>query len=177
MSKTIRYHVCFLGLIAALMATAPVSAQERREVPEFRTYGQPASPEEGRIIDGLIQQYKDAWAAQDVEYYMALHAKDTEWINAYARMFQSDSALAEFIEYRLFPAFDSAKSKEEVANMRIISIRYIPGHAAIVHIYTDGSRGPSRNSEEPLRRTHLHVVLEKQSDDWKIVHTAIMDAR
>jgi hypothetical protein len=46
-----------------------------------------------------------------------------------------------------------------------------------VHLYTDGQRGESRNEGEQLRRTHIHLVLERKVRDWKIVHTAIMDAR
>ena len=61
--------------------------------------------------------------------------------------------------------------------MKTISIRYLGDDAAVVHLYTDGQRGPSRNEGEALRRTHLHLVLEKQSADWKVAHTAIMDAR
>jgi hypothetical protein len=44
-------------------------------------------------------------------------------------------------------------------------------------LYTDGQRGASRNAGEDRRRTHVHLVLERQDAGWKIVHTAIMDAR
>ena len=40
-----------------------------------------------------------------------------------------------------------------------------------------GERGPSRNAGEEMRRTHLHLVLAELDAGWKIVHTAIMDAR
>ena len=106
-----------------------------------------------------------------------LHADDVEWINAYARLFQDAASLGEFIEQRLFPAFDSAVSQQEIANMRAISVRYVGDDAAVVHMYTDGERGVSRNAGKKMRRTHIHLVLEKQQCDWKIVHTAIMDAR
>ena len=61
--------------------------------------------------------------------------------------------------------------------MRAISVRYVGDDAAVVHMYTDGERGVSRNAGKKMRRTHIHLVLEKQQCDWKIVHTAIMDAR
>lgn len=61
--------------------------------------------------------------------------------------------------------------------MRPISVRYLGDDAAVVHMYTESPRGTSRNAGEDLRRTHFHLVLGKQDSAWKIVHTAIMDAR
>jgi uncharacterized protein (TIGR02246 family) len=164
-------------LLAAALLALPGAAQERREIPAARTYGEPANSAERSAIEALIEQYKDAWSRQDTQAWIALHAADTEWINAYARMFQGAMPLAGFIEHRLFPAFDSSASRQEIANMRTISVRYMGDDAAVVHMYTDGPRGPSRNAGESLRRTHLHLVLSKSSSVWKIVHTAIMDAR
>ena len=61
--------------------------------------------------------------------------------------------------------------------MQTVSIRYLGDDAAVIHTYTEGQRGPSRNEDEELRRTHVHLVLGKQNGVWKIFHTAIMDAR
>lgn len=165
------------ALVAGLIFSCCTSAQERRVVPEFRTYGKPATTSDAAAIDALIRQYKKSWGQQDVDGLMALHAEDVEWINAYARMFQGADPLAEFLAKRLFPAFDSSVSAAEIAHMRMISIRYLAGDAAVVHMYTDGPRGASRNENEALRRTHMHLVLEKRNARWTIVHTAIMDAR
>lgn len=170
----------FLGLIVTLLVLAalfPAGAQERREIPPARTIGLPGDADDRRAIEALIEQYKSAWARQDTEAYIALHSEDTEWINAYARMFQGAEPLADFIGNRLFPAFDASTSREEAANMRTISIRYLGDDAAVVHMYTEGHRGAARNEGEDARRTHIHLVLEKNDGDWKIVHTAIMDAR
>lgn len=166
-----------LFLITALLAALPIAAQERRQVPESRTYGEPASAGDKAAIDVLVQEYKSTWERQDTAGLIALHSPDTEWINAYARMFQGAAPLAEFLEERLFPEFDPKVSKQEVANMRTISIRYLGDDAAVVHMYTESRRGQSRNEGEDVRRTHLHLVLAKQNDAWKVVHTAIMDAR
>ena len=166
-----------IALVCALILAFPASAQERRATPDFRTYGEPGSAADAAGIDALIQNFKDAWGRQDTEAFIALHADDVEWINAYARLFQDAASLGVFIEQRLFPAFDSAVSRQEIANMKAISVRYVGNDAAVVHMYTDGERGRSRNEGEDMRRTHLHLVLEKQQSDWKIVHTAIMDAR
>jgi uncharacterized protein (TIGR02246 family) len=160
-----------------LPLTFPAMSQERREVPAFRTYGEPASSQEGVAVQRFIEQYKDTWARQDTAAFIALHADDTEWINAYARMFQGAGPLADFIEKRLFPAFGPNTSKQEAANMRTISIRYLGDDAAVVHMYTEGERGAPRNEGEELRRTHFHLVLGKQKEVWKVVHTAIMDPR
>ena len=161
-------------LSCALVLSIPITAQERREIPEFRTYGEPVSADQ---VDALIQNFKNAWVAQDASAFVALHAADTEWINAYARMFQDAESLGVFIEQRLFPAFDSAVARQEIANMNLVSIRYVGDDAAVVHMYTDGARGDARDEGEGLRRTHIHLVLEERQSEWKIVHTAIMDAR
>jgi uncharacterized protein (TIGR02246 family) len=166
-----------LALLAVCLAAAPLSAQERRETFPFRAYGTPASRGDGAAIDALITGYKDAWARQDTAALIALHAQDTEWINAYARMFQGAAPLADFLQHRLFPDFPAEVSQQEAANMRTMSIRYLGGDAAVVHLYTEGNRGASRNSGEEVRRTHLHLVLGKEGKDWKVAHTAIMDAR
>jgi uncharacterized protein (TIGR02246 family) len=159
-----------------LFFSSTSAAQERREVAAMRTYGEPSTADR-TAVETLLEQYKDAWFRQDTEAYIALHAEDTEWINAYARMFQGAAPLADFIENRLFPAFDSSTSRQEIRNMQTVSIRYLGDDAAVIHTYTEGQRGPSRNEDEELRRTHVHLVLGKQNGVWKIFHTAIMDAR
>jgi len=166
-----------LVAVAVTMVGDPLPAQERREVPPPVTFGTAQGVEDAAAIDTLIVRYRDAWSRQDATGLTALHAPDVEWINAYARMFRGDSALADFLANRLFPAFDSAVSRQEASNMRMISRRYLGEDAAIIHMYTDGTRGESRNPGEGMRRTHLHLVLAKKDGTWKVVHTAIMDAR
>lgn len=166
-----------LVIAATLMLAPTAAAAERREIPAFRSYGEPASPDDAARIDGLVERFRTTWATQDADALIALHAEDVEWINAYARMFQGSQPLADFLVHRLFPAFDPAVSRQEAANMKTISVRYLGDDAAVIHMYTDGQRGPSRNEGEDMRRTHIHLVLAKQGSEWKIVHTAIMDAR
>lgn len=163
--------------LLTFLVAVPGAAQERREIPPPRTYGEPASPADRSAIDALIAGYRDAWSREDADAWIALHSADTEWINAYARLFQGAAPLAGFIEHKLFPEFDASVARQEAANMRTISIRYLGDDAAVVHMYTEGSRGSSRNPDELVRRTHLHLVLARLEAGWKIVHTAIMDAR
>ena len=157
-------------MIVSLSATA----QERREVPALRTFGEPASTADVDAIEALIAEYKSAWGREDADALMRLHADDVEWINAYARMFRGSEPLGNFLRERLFPAFDAAVSREEASNMKLVSTRYVGSDAAVVHMYTDGARLPA--GERGRRRTHLHLVLERRGESWKIVHTAIMDA-
>jgi uncharacterized protein (TIGR02246 family) len=164
------------ALLTIFLVAVPAAAQERRENTPFRTYGEPASSTDAATVDALIERYKDAWARQDTADLIAMHAKDTEWINAYARLFQGAAPLGDFLQNRLFPAFTPEVSRQEVANMRTISIRYLGDDAAVVHMYTQSERGASRNNED-TRRTHIHLVLAKYANVWKVVHTAIMDAR
>ncbi|MBK9168376.1 MAG: nuclear transport factor 2 family protein [Bryobacterales bacterium] len=156
------------------MLAIPALPQERREVPEYRTYGEPATKSDAEAVDDLIRWYWQAWGRKDSAALMRLHAEDVEWINAYARMFQGAAPLSTFLRERLFPAFDASVSLEEEANMRMVSIRYLGTDAAVVHMYTDGRRVAP--AERKHRRTHTHLVLEKRDGSWKVVHTAIMDA-
>lgn len=169
-------HWWVVSLSAALFIAQLVSAAERREILSYMEVG--AYSEESRQAVGeLLQAFKLSWANQDVETHIALFAEDAEWINAYARMFRGREDLAAFLEDRLFPNFDALVSKEEMANSRLISIRHLSESAAVIHMATDGRRGDSAIPGELMRRTHIHLVVEKQQGKWLIVHTAIMDAR
>jgi uncharacterized protein (TIGR02246 family) len=166
-----------LILAAALILPAPsVAAQDRREVPDFAVFGE-VGPERLTQVQDFIDAFKAAWSTQDAATLAGLHTADTEWINAYARMFRGRDALETFLRDRLFPEFNPAVSVEETLNMRTISIRFIGDDAAVVHMYTDGHRGASRNAGADARRTHLHLVLAGTPGGWRIAHTAIMDAR
>lgn len=167
--------VAFSAIFCELLACLPATAQERQDVPESAVFGI-ASPDVRAAVEALIRDYRSAWGRQDTATLMALHSEDTEWINAYARMFRGTDALGTFLDERLFPAFDLAVSEGEAANMHTISIRYLDS-AAVVHMYTDGNRGDSRVEGEAARRTHLHLVLDLGAGRPRIVHTAIMDAR
>jgi len=174
--EIVRTKLLVIAVIVVASAV-PAMAQERREIPEFRTYGEPASNMQVAAIETALRRFRESWASQDAAAFMALHSDDTEWINAYARIFRGAEPLGDFIENRLFPAFGPLVSREEIADMRPISIRYLSGESVVVHLYTDGSRGQSRNEGEEYRRTHVHLVLDRRGDEWQIVHTVIMDAR
>lgn len=153
-----------------------VEAQQRGEVLEYRVFGE-ADSHTVNAIAAMIDAYRSAWSSQDTMAFVALHASDAEWINAYARMFRDSASFEAFIGQRLFPAFEPAVSRQEAENMRTVSIRYLGDDAAVVHLYTEGQRGAARNTGEAMRRTHIHLVMQRQSSAWQIVHTAIMDAR
>lgn len=174
MSKPLVVSIC-LTLFLTLNASA--QPNERREIPEFITFGAAAQPADAAALDTVLSNYVVAWRAQDTPALMALHAPDVEWVNAYARMFRSRQTLGEFLEHRLFPAMRRAVSEAEASSMKRVSIRYIGADAAVAHFYTDSQRGASRNEGEDLRRTHIHLVLAKQASTWQIVHCVIMDAR
>ncbi|NIR30312.1 MAG: hypothetical protein GWN84_13580 [Gammaproteobacteria bacterium] len=61
--------------------------------------------------------------------------------------------------------------------MKLVSSRYLGTDAAVIHTYTEGSCARSRDLGEPLRRTHVHLVVGRVGDAWKVEHTVIMDAR
>lgn len=172
-SKKYLSALCLL----TLLATGIVNAAERREVAPFTVFGTPESGAQQLAVENLLDNFKETWATQNVPAHLALFAQDAEWINAYARMFRGKTELEVFLRDQLFPAFDSRVSQEEIRNANLVSIRYLGDDAAVLHLYTDGSRGESAIPERELRRTHIHLVFAKMEAQWKIVHTAIMDAR
>jgi len=164
-------------LLFTLLCSNCAIAAERREVSAFQQFGEPANEMHAEEVENLLESFKQSWAAQDVTAHIALFTEDTEWINAYARMFRSTAELEVFLREQLFPAFDSRVSQQEIRNAKLVSIRYIGNDAAVIHLYTDGARGESAISSQALRRTHIHLVFAKTNEQWKIAHTAIMDAR
>lgn len=152
-------------------------AQERRGIPPYRELNIEPESDTQRELHAFIEEYRTAWSEENTEGFIALHTADTEWINAYARMFIDSEALGIFLETRLFPNFGPGVSRQEAQNMQLISMRSLSDDAAVLHLYTDGSRGPSAIEGRALRRTHFHLVLTRHEGEWKIAHTAIMDAR
>jgi len=172
-NREIRWSLLFIGLLVFMPLG---NAAERRELPEFLELGS-YSEDSKHAVAELLSDFKESWANQDVEAHMSLFADDAEWLNAYARMFRGKEELAIFLEDRLFTNFDASVSREEMENAILISIRHLGDEAAVIHIATDGRRGPSAIPGELTRRTHIHLTVKKQNDRWLIVHTAIMDAR
>ncbi|PCI78629.1 MAG: hypothetical protein COB20_06395 [SAR86 cluster bacterium] len=167
----------FALFLLTLLATGSVIAAERREVAPFTVFGTPENSTQQQAVENLLDAFKETWATQNVPAHVALFAQDAEWINAYARMFRGTSELEIFLRDQLFPAFDSRVSQEEIRNAKLVSIRYLGDDAAVVHLYTDGSRGESAIPGQEQRRTHIHLVFAEVGAQWKIAHTAIMDAR
>lgn len=164
-------------LVVTLFAVTFTHAAERREVPPFTVFGSPVDSTQQAVIENLLDSFKASWASQDVPAHLALFAEDAEWTNAYARMYRGSGELEVFLRDQLFPAFDSTVSQEEIRNANLLSIRYLGDDAAVIHLYTDGPRGESAIPGRELRRTHIHLVFASIQEQWKIVHTAIMDAR
>ena len=153
------------------------SANERGVVPEYKVFGQAPTEQDRVAVHELLEQFKLVWSNEDTEGLMALYSDDIEWINAYARIFRGKEKLAPFLRDVMFPGFKSSVSRNEINNMKAISLRYIGDKVAIFHGYTDGNRGASVIKGRKLRRTHFHFVLEKHEDGWKFVHKAVSDAR
>lgn len=97
--------------------------------------------------------------------------------NAYGLQFQSDAELGVFLEKRLFPAFDPTIAREEALALRTVSYRCLGDGSAVLHLYVEGRRGPSRNASGDLRRTQTHLVVSPMAKGCSIVHTAVMDVR
>ena len=165
------YH--FLLLISALLSTA--HAQQRGEIPEYRVFGEAQNLREAEQIALLVRDYQSGWEELNAEKLTALHTSDTEWTNAFARMFQDRKSLGTFLESRLFPQFEKVFSEKETLTIEPVSLRYLGTDAAVIHLYTELRIDPSK--PEATRKTHFHLVAQQIDSTWKIAHTAIMDAR
>ena len=163
--------------LLTVLSNGSAMAAERREVAPFTVFGAPENSAQQEAVENLLDAFKETWATQNVQAHLELFTEDAEWINAYARMFRGKNELEVFLRDQLFPAFDSRVSQEEIRNANLISMRYLGDDAVVLHLYTDGSRGASAISGRELRRTHIHLVFAQMDMQWKIVHTAIMDAR
>ena len=173
-----RFLGVFVALTAAFTCLSPnSSAQDRREIPAYREINIAQASTAQSELHAFLDVYGEAWAQEDVETLMTLHTVDTEWTNAFARVFTTADALGAFLETRLFPAFGPGVSRREAENMTLISLRLVNEGAAVIHLYTDSDRGASAIDGERSRRTHFHLVLTRERDGWKVAHTVIMDAR
>lgn len=171
-------RISILCVALMVFAGGSLSAQDRRQVPRFETFGAPASVDDAEAVTALLGEFRDAWGAQDVDRLIAVHAEDVEWINAYARIFRGRDALRTFLEEQLFPQWDSSVSMGEAEGMTPISLRFLGDGGAVAHWYTDGERGAEVAGGDGPRRTHITIVMEKRQDSgWQIVHEAIFDAR
>jgi len=152
---TSRTAFVFLTVLSILLVTLTAAAQERREIPPMRTYGESASAQADAAIQEFIKNYANSWYDLDASAFIAFV----------------------FIEHRLFPALDASATTEEVETIQPISLRYIGDDVAVIHMYTDSQQSAATDGGEDTRRVHFHLVLEYKAGAWKIVHTAIMDAR
>lgn len=166
-----------ISIFLILFLGQDVLAQERGEIPQSITIGVAESSQDETAITQLLEAYQAAWFSQDTDALLALHSVDTEWINAYGRLIRGRASLGSFLKVRLFPQFDEDVSRNEASNMRTISRRYVGSDGAVVHLYTDSDRGSPRSEHQEHRRTHIHLVMERRTSSWVIVHTAIMDVR
>ncbi len=165
------YH--FLLLISALLSTA--HAQQRGEIPEYKVFGAAQNQQEAEQIARLVNDYQSAWSELDAQKLIALHTSNTEWTNAFARMFQDSKSLEAFLEKRLFPQFKQMFSKNQTLTFKPVSLRYLGTDAAVIHLYIEFQTDSSR--PEIIRRTHFHLVAQQIGPTWKIAHTSIMDPR
>jgi len=172
MTKFIKPHHL---LILTLLISSFAQAQERREIPDYKVFGTAENPDEANQIARLISDYTSAWKELDARALISLHTRDTEWTNAFARIFQNSQALGQFLETQLFPQFERTFSENESLQIETVSLRYLSDDAVVIHLFTEFQGSTVKNSE--LRRTHFHLVAQQYESTWKIAHTAIMDAR
>jgi hypothetical protein len=82
---SMRRHLLFAPLVC-LLATA--LAQEPppgsySTLPEYKVFGEAASPEDAQAIETLIRHFSEARQAGDAGATAAVYAEDAEWTNAF----------------------------------------------------------------------------------------------
>lgn len=174
----------FLSFLATSAAGQEATQGEYAPLPEFRTFGKPASEADATAISALMSRFSSSWARQDVDAVVAAYAEDAEWVNAFGMVYRGHTELRERFQslFQRFPAPRSADTAKETSSQsdgqppRQVSLRYIGSEAAVVHIFTESSWGPSRDGSD-VRRVLVTYVLGKRGGVWKIVHQMIMDVR
>lgn len=157
------------ALLYAYSLSPQILAQERGEVPPYTHFGS----KKASLIDDFVSRYQKAWRELDAELFSELHARDTEWTNAFARIFRGREALYNFVKTQLFPLFSQTQDDTSSLVLHQISSRALSDSIAVLHLYTDFGSPTEGNA----RRVHFHLVLNKDEDRWEVVHTAIMDPR
>jgi uncharacterized protein (TIGR02246 family) len=145
------------------------------EPTEYRSFGEPSSPEEGDALDEANRGFSEAWGSGDAVAVASYYADDAEWTNAFGDVVRGSADLQAFLTW-LFSQDDEASSAGEKSNSRGISMRYLGGDVAVSHGQTTSTRGEARGGEGN-RQVHVTFVWAKVDGEWKIVHQMIMDAR
>lgn len=153
-------------------------------LPEYRTFGTPASEADANAISALMSNYSAAWTRQDVDAVVAVYAEDAEWVNAFGMVYRGHNELRERFKqlFQRFPAPPSAKAAKEAASNQDgpppgrVSLRYIGSNAAVVHTFTESRWAGGRDGTD-VRRVLVTFVLQKHAGTWKIAHQMIMDVR
>lgn len=193
MLRSVYFSLIFM-VVAAVVGIFRSSAQadevfieeQYAPIPEYRVFGEPATPADEEAIRETMRRFGMAWGSQDVEGAVAAFTEDAEWTNAFADVYRGHDAIrGQFT--RLFERFESDTGdegegetdggSEPTMKRGQISLRYIGDDAAVAHWYTESDWGMNRDGSG-LRRVHVTYVLEKQDDgQWLIAHQMIMDAR
>ncbi|RBP51729.1 YybH family protein [Arenicella xantha] len=161
--------LCICSALCLLSFNHQTLAQARGEIPAYAHFGDKKTAS----IDDFITQYQTAWRELDASSFAKMHSKDTEWTNAFARIFRGREALEIFVKERLFPQFAQMQSNIDTLDLHAISSRILSDSAAVLHLYTD----LGTPTDQSVRRVHFHLVLANNGGEWEIVHTAIMDPR
>ena len=109
-----------LAAATTFLLGSPALAQERWEIPPQKTYGTAATEQDAASVAALVDDFRASWGKEDVDALMALHASDTEWINAFARIWRGSDDLGAFLRDRLFANFPEPVSRREAMDMNVI---------------------------------------------------------
>lgn len=172
---------CLAASTAVAQDSPPTGAQDEPPAgtystsPEYRIFGEPASPQDAEAIRDLMRQFGQARGANDAKGAAAAFAEDAEFTNAFGDVVRGSDNVEKFLTW-LFAGDEPGTTQGEGASYRPLSIRYLGDDAAVIHGMTQSTRGEAR-SGEGARRVHLTWVVAKEDDEWRIVHQQITDAR
>ena len=85
----------FLSFLATSAAGQEATQGEYAPLPEFRTFGKPASEADATAISALMSRFSSSWARQDVDAVVAAYAEDAEWVNAFGLVYRGHTELQE----------------------------------------------------------------------------------
>lgn len=168
-------HLLLLSCLVAAPCFAQDGPEGLPELPEYRVFGEAASPEDAEDVADVMRRLGDGWGSGDSDAVAAVYSDDAEWTNAFGVVVRGADELTDFLGW-MFSQDSDTTSAAESMSYQPLSLRYAGDDAAIVHGVTRSTRAGARSGEGE-RRVHNTYVLAKVEGEWRIVHHMIMDAR
>lgn len=140
--------------------------------PPLLIQGKPPAASDVDALEGVVDQYYEAWWAEDAEGLIATFWPDAHWTNAFGLVIRGHDEMRDFFP-EMFKHFDATETERS----QTIHVRFVGDDVAIMQRYTQSGGGVANRDGEGLRQVQVTNVLQKRNGEWKSLHSMIMDVR